>query len=112
MTPEVRRALAMGLDRKTICEAAVPSKPQPALAFVPHGIPYEGKTDDFRTVVGDLISEDKEAAKQLLADAGYPNGEGLPTLKFIKMCIRDSHSAGRGGFERQVGQGYAKDPGK
>ena len=83
MTPEVRRALAMGLDRKTICEAAVPSKPQPALAFVPHGIPYEGKTDDFRTVVGDLISEDKEAAKQLLADAGYPNGEGLLTLKFI-----------------------------
>ena len=33
--------------------------------------------------MGDLISEDKEAAKQLLADAGYPNGEGLPTLKFI-----------------------------
>lgn len=24
-----------------------------------------------------------EGAKQLLADAGYPGGEGLPTLNFI-----------------------------
>ncbi len=79
--PRVRRALAMALDRTTICESMVASKPQPAYAFVPHGIPYEGKTEDFRTTVGNLFEENVEAAKQLMADAGYPNGEGFPTVK-------------------------------
>ena len=42
------------------------------------------RRDDFRTKVGNnLVTEDVEAAKQLLADAGYPNGEGLPTLQLI-----------------------------
>ena len=50
---------------------------------MPYGIPYEGFSEDFRTVSGDLIQEDVEAAKKLLADAGYPNGEGLPVLTFI-----------------------------
>ena len=81
--PDVRRALAMAIDRRTICESIVPSKPEPAYGFVPYGIPYEGFSEDFRTVSGDLIQEDVEAAKKLLADAGYPNGEGLPVLTFI-----------------------------
>lgn len=84
MTKEVRRALAMAISRDTINQVAVPSKPKSAYAFVPYGIPYAEETEDFRTKVGnDLITEDVEAAKQLLADAGYPEGEGLPTLQLI-----------------------------
>ena len=89
--PDVRRALAMAIDRRTICESIVPSKPEPAYGFVPYGIPYEGSSDDFRTVSGDLIKEDVEAAKKLLADAGYPNGEGLPVLTFIVTKIGRAH---------------------
>lgn len=84
MTKEVRKALSMAITRDTINEVAVPSKPKSAYAFVPYGIPYADETDDFRTKVGNnLVTEDVEAAKQLLADAGYPNGEGLPTLQLI-----------------------------
>lgn len=84
MTKEVRKALSMAITRDTINQVAVPSKPKSAYAFVPYGIPYAEETDDFRTKVGNnLVTEDVEAAKQLLADAGYPNGEGLPTLQLI-----------------------------
>lgn len=84
MTKEVRKALSMAISRDTINQVAVPSKPKSAYAFVPFGIPYAEETEDFRTKVGNtLITEDVEAAKQLLADAGYPGGEGLPTLQLI-----------------------------
>lgn len=84
MTREVRKALSMAISRDTINQVAVPSKPKSAYAFVPFGIPYAEEAEDFRTKIGNnLITEDVEAAKQLLADAGYPNGEGLPTLQLI-----------------------------
>ncbi len=84
MTKEVRKALSMAITRDTINQVAVPSKPKSAYAFVPFGIPYAEEAEDFRTKIGNnLITEDVEAAKQLLADAGYPNGEGLPTLQLI-----------------------------
>ncbi len=79
----VRRALSMAIDRQTICDSVVPTKPKPAYGYVPYGIPYEGSDEDFRTTVGDLVTEDPEAARELLAEAGYPGGEGLPVLTLM-----------------------------
>lgn len=80
----VRKALAYSIDRKVLVENIIQGSYVPAHGFVPFGIPYtpqEGK--EYRDVVGNLFEEDVEAAKKLLADAGFPNGEGFPTLKLI-----------------------------
>lgn len=80
---KVRKALSMSINRDTINQSVVASRPKSAYAFVPPGIPYAGKDEDFRTVVGDLLKEDVDQAKALLAEAGYPDGKDFPTLTFI-----------------------------
>ncbi len=81
--PNVRTALSIALDRDIINQSMVASKPESAYAFVPHGIPYEGSDEDYRNTVGDLFEEDVELAQSLMAEAGYPDGEGFPTLTLI-----------------------------
>lgn len=79
----VRKALSMALNREVITQTIEASKPEPAYAFVPHGINYEGSDKDFRDTVGNLFEENVDEAKSLLAEAGYPDGEGFPTLTLI-----------------------------
>lgn len=89
----VRTALSISLNRDVINQSIIASKPESAYAFVPHAIPYEGSDQDFRTTVGNLITEDVEKAKALLAEAGYPNGEGFPTLKLITQNDQEKKDA-------------------
>ena len=79
----VRKALSMALNREVITQTIEASKPEPAYAFVPHGINYEGSDKDFRDTVGNLFEENVDEAKSLMAEAGYPDGEGFPTLTLI-----------------------------
>lgn len=71
----VRRALALALDRETIvkyvCKAGEPA----AYALTP--------PDTAGYTARAKIPYDPEQARKLLADAGYPNGEGFPKLDIL-----------------------------
>jgi len=71
----VRRALAMAIDRETIVKNVTRGGQIPANFFTPPGT--AGYTTRAR------IASDVEEAKRLLAEAGYPNGEGFPKTSII-----------------------------
>lgn len=83
---EVRRALTLAIDRTMIVEQITRAGQLPATGFVPPGL-KDSTGADFRATAGDYgIATDGSAieeAKQLLADAGFPNGEGFPTLTIL-----------------------------
>jgi oligopeptide transport system substrate-binding protein len=83
--PLVRRAINLAFDREGYLAGLGIITAKPALGTVPAGLYLAGK--EFRAVSGDngLAATAKiEEARKLLADAGYPNGEGLPT--YILHC--------------------------
>lgn len=71
----VRRAFAMAIDRKRICEELLGGMPE-AHGMVPPGI--FGYRENYAG-----LPYDPAQAKKLLADAGYPDGKGLPPLQFM-----------------------------
>jgi peptide/nickel transport system substrate-binding protein len=71
----VRRAFAQAVDWRRLVQLAT-NDATPANSMVPPGIP--GRSDaDF------LPKHDSDAARATLADAGYPNGAGFPTVTFL-----------------------------
>lgn len=80
--PLVRRALNMAIDKQTIVDSIVKGGQVPARSFVPPGMNgyQSGYCGEF----------DVEEAKRLLAEAGYPNGKGLPTIEILYNTA-DSH---------------------
>ena len=84
----VRKALSLAIDRNYIVENIVKAG-NPAGAFVPYGAP-DVNNGDFREIGGDYINLNKEdysnnvkIAKRLMQEAGYPNGQNFPVLKFL-----------------------------
>ena len=83
----VRKALTLAIDRDFICDEINHGTRTPATSYVGDGYADADPTKDFRAVGGDYVSRDyeanKEAAKQALADAGFPDGEGFPVLEYM-----------------------------
>ncbi len=72
--PKVRQAFAMAIDKDRIINEGFDGVNQRAEGIMPPVIP--GFDPNFK---GHQF--DPAAAKKMLADAGYPNGKGLPPLK-------------------------------
>ena len=85
--PNVRKALSLAIDRDYVANTIMQGIYTPATALVGPGIvDNEGYFMDNANGGEPYISDDYDAnleeAKQLLADAGYPDGEGFPTIEY------------------------------
>ena len=91
----VREAVNLAIDRKGLTENYLRGKAVPATCFVPKGIPgYDENAPE--------LEYNPEKAKQLLAEAGYPNGIELtatisekstlaPVLEVVQQQFKESN---------------------
>lgn len=78
----VRRALALTIDREQLTGSVLQDTGIPWTNYVPFGMPdYEHPQ---------ILSFDPEEARQLLAEAGYPDGEGFPSMT-LKYNTAENH---------------------
>ena len=81
----VRQALSMVIDREFLSDVILAGSFIAADTYVGAGFPGSSEESDFHADGGALFSttcteEDIAAAQALLAEAGYPGGEGFPLL--------------------------------
>jgi oligopeptide transport system substrate-binding protein len=81
----VRRALAMGVDKDVIVRDLLKGVNERADGILPPGVLGHREEPNG-------LAYDPEAAKRLLAEAGYPGGKGLPNLE---LAIREQRPDGR-----------------
>lgn len=99
--PRIREAFSLVIDRNYIVEQVTGAGEVAADGFVPAGVyDFAGAgSDDFRTVGGAYYSIDSadyeancEKAREILAEEGYPNGEGFPVVEYL-YNTDDKHKA-------------------
>jgi len=73
--PRVRRALALSIERRQLTEFILKGGQQPAFCFTPPN------TGGYSSPAAFEYSLD--AARRLLADAGFPEGKGFPPLELL-----------------------------
>lgn len=69
----VREALAISIERERLTEIEMDGSTQPALSF----LPFDDEAD------GKKFAQDKERAKELLAEAGFEDGENFPVVRLV-----------------------------
>lgn len=77
--PKVRKALTLSINRQLIVDNVTKGGQVPAYSFVPKGI-LDSKGKDFASKEYYKANGDIDEAKKLLAEAGYPDGKGLPKI--------------------------------
>src|SRR6185295_8162615 len=75
----VREALALAIDRERISRDDLGGSTEPAGKFLPDAMSGEKPVVD----KAELLSHDANKAKQLLEEAGYPNGDGFPVIRLL-----------------------------
>ena len=85
--PNVRKALSLAIDRDYVANTIMQGTYSPAYNMVGPGIVDESgmfydNANGGKTYISEDYEANLEAAKQALADAGYPNGEGFPTIEY------------------------------
>ena len=83
----VRKALSLAIDRDYVANTIMQGTYTPAYNLVGPGIVDENgmfydNANGGKTYISDDYEANLEAAKQALADAGYPNGEGFPVIEY------------------------------
>jgi oligopeptide transport system substrate-binding protein len=73
--PKVRLSLNLAVNRESIVQNVLRAKQKPATGYIPPGM------GDYEPL--DVIHYDPERARQLLAEAGYPNGKGFPKFNIL-----------------------------
>ena len=73
--PRVREALTLALDRRSLAVDVMRGGEAPARSFVPPGFPSYTPAE--------MAPHDPERARALLAQAGYPGGEGFPPFEVL-----------------------------
>ena len=68
----VREALAIGIERERLTEGEMEGVTRPALSFLSFSSSSEA-----------VLVQDISRARDLLAEAGYPRGEGFPVVKLV-----------------------------
>lgn len=93
----VRKALTLAIDRNYIVNSVTKGGQQPADTFVPTGLSDVETTTEFHEVSNKWYSVDPadyeanvKEAKKLLADAGYADGKGFPT---VELMINPGHES-------------------
>lgn len=90
--PKVRQALSLALDRQYIADTIMQGTYTPATNFIGPGVSDAEAGSSFQdTTIAeygeffhvDDFEGDLAKAKELLADAGYPNGEGFPMIEYM-----------------------------
>jgi ABC-type oligopeptide transport system substrate-binding subunit len=74
----VRLALSRAIDREALNQVAVQGGNEPSTSWIPE-VTGGHPPDEF----DDIIGFDPEAAAAALAEAGYPDGDGFPTLTIL-----------------------------
>jgi oligopeptide transport system substrate-binding protein len=83
---KVRQAFATGFDRDGYNRDALKDTAIKTLTWIPPGFPgYDAAEKRF--------DYNPDAAKALLADAGFPNGEGLPEIKYTYSSSNPANQA-------------------
>lgn len=73
---KVRQAFASAIDRQTFVDVAMQGVPYgPATSFVPPGMPAHNPDLGYKY--------DPDKARALLAEAGYPDGQGFPEVTLV-----------------------------
>jgi ABC-type oligopeptide transport system substrate-binding subunit len=75
----VREALALAIDRERVSRDDLGGSTEPAGKFLPEEMSGEKPVVD----EAELLEHDANRAKELLAQAGYPGGEGFPLIRLL-----------------------------